>query len=260
MSQTETSHKVSSFAALRNVQALRQLILKVTERPVDLPGFGVLHGAAGLGKTKAAIYAKNKFNAPFISIGETWTKKSLLQKILQECGEHDVRGSTNDLADRCIRLLGETLDRPLIIDEADKLIDKNMIEVLRYIHDTSLVPVILIGEDRLPAKLQGIQRVHSRVLDWVQAMPCDAEDTAKLARAYAAVIKVGPNNFRQIEMAPDLLERVRTACGGNARLISTTINQISEFCINAGLTTIDAATYSGTIHTGEYRASSRRTA
>ncbi|WP_236549860.1 ATP-binding protein, partial [Profundibacterium mesophilum] len=62
-------------------------------------------------------------------------------------------------------------DAPLLIDEADMLVKRKMIEIVRDIYEGSGAPVILIGEELLPQKLQQWERIHGRMLDWVAAQP-----------------------------------------------------------------------------------------
>jgi hypothetical protein len=251
MSEINQQHKGGSFAALRNVISLVGLVIKVAERPANLHGLGVFHGRVGFGKTQATIYARNKFRAPMVTIGPTWTKKKLMEAILSELGEPNLRGSTDQLVDRVVQTLGERVETPLLIDEADKAIDRGMIEVIRYIHDVSGAPIILIGEELLPEKLMPFERVHGRVLAWAQAQPCDSDDAQALAACYAPGITI----------EPALLEHVRTAAKGSARYISANILALREFAINSGRISIVAGDYAGeTIITGEYRAPNRRAA
>ncbi len=66
----------------------------------------------------------------------------------------------------------------------DKLVDKGMIELVRDINKAAQVPVLLVGEELLPQKLEQYERVHNRVLEWVLAQPCDLAD----ARAQANLL------------------------------------------------------------------------
>lgn len=229
------------FAPLKNVTALWTLVNRLQQRNDDLPGFGVFHGPPGFGKTKAAIYVHNKCQAPILTIGESWTRKKFLEKLLGELGVGKVKGTVADLTEQAIWRLGEHIDRPLLIDEADKAIDKGWIELIRDLQDNSNTPIILIGEEELVSKLKPTPRVHDRVLDWVPAQPCDLDDTRKLAAAYAS----------QLHIADDLLELVRVESGGVARRISTTISHIREFAQTTGLTTLSRTNYGGRIHTGK---------
>lgn len=231
----------SRFAPLKNVTSLLGLVNTLRDRSVDLPGLGVFHGPSGFGKTKAMVWVGNKTDAAMVSIGDSWTRKKFLEHVLRELGENKPRGTVADMAETAIKLLSLTLDRPLLIDEADRAVDKGWMELIRELHDNSLAPIILIGEEKLPAKLMQIERVHNRVLDWLPAIACDIEDTRKLGATYAPGLTI----------TDDLLDHVRHSCGGVARRISTTLNEIVKFSRLQGLQTIDRATYTGRVFTGE---------
>jgi hypothetical protein len=79
---------------------------------------------------------------------------------------------------------------PLLIDEADHLVARRMIELVRDIYEGSQAPVILIGEELLPQKLLQWERVHGRMLDWVAAEPATMDDVDKLAPIYAPGLRI----------------------------------------------------------------------
>ena len=135
------------------------------------------------------------------------------------------------MSDQAKALLGDDPRRPLFIDEADKLVDKGLIELVREIGDVAGCPVILIGEERLPSKLQAHERIHNRVLDWMPAQPCDEEDAAALAAALCPGIKV----------QPDLLEEIRKQSDGRARRIVVNLAHVAELARNRGVKVIDRA-------------------
>jgi DNA transposition AAA+ family ATPase len=86
-------------------------------------------------------------------MGETWARSSLCDAILHELSER----SSGPIARKMqviIDRMGEMPERPLIIDEADFIIRRGMVDMIREIHDKSQAPIILIGEEMLPAKLQ----------------------------------------------------------------------------------------------------------
>ena len=51
-----------------------------------------------------------------------------------------------------------------MIDEADYLVSRHMIEVIRDIYESSRATIILIGEEMLPQSLTRWERVHNRML------------------------------------------------------------------------------------------------
>jgi DNA transposition AAA+ family ATPase len=225
----------TSFAALKNVILLMQLHQRLKDRGPHLPGIGVMHGFSGYGKTYAAIYLANKTGAARVEIGDSWTKKTLLMAILKELGEPRPKGTIPALAEAAIEKLALPGHPPLIIDEADKLVDKNMIEIVREIHESAQVPVILIGEEALSTKLERSERTHNRVLEWVAAQPCDLEDTRKLAAIFA------PN----LVISDQLLDLIRAQSQGKARRIVTNLDRIKEWAFEQGAYELTPEAYRG---------------
>jgi len=216
--------------ALKNVASFMVMTMRLIERPPHLPGFGVCHAPSGYGKTYASIYAQNKTRAIRVEVGDSWTRRTFLRAILREFGESaSDRARIDDLSERAIAALGEDPHRPLIVDEADKLIDKGMIDIVRELQEFSGASVILIGEEKLPAKLLGVERMHNRVLDWFPAQPCDLDDVRELARAFVPKVKI----------ADDLLEAIRAQSGGRARRIVVNLSHAAELARNNALTTLD---------------------
>ncbi|WP_163266509.1 AAA family ATPase [Chelativorans alearense] len=230
-----------SVAPLKNVASCLALVDTLIHRPAHLPNIGVFSGFSGYGKTMAAQYVWNRTGAYFVEIFDYWTRKSFCKAMLAELGVARPRGTIGDMMDEIIVRLGDDPARPVIIDEADKLVDKGMIELVRDINKAAQVPVLLVGEELLPQKLEAHERVHNRVLDWELAQPCDLED----ARTLADFI------YPKLDISNDLLERIVRETGGKARRIVTTLNAASQFAGNHGLTRLDAANYAGRIFTGE---------
>ena len=182
MTNGDNSVNPGGLAALKNVSRFLVLMETLINRGPHLPGIGVFHGYSGYGKTYAALYVQNITGALRVEVGDSWTKKKFLQMLLEEAGIDKPRGRTiADLTEEAIEVLGDDPGRPLFIDEADKLADKGMLELVREIHEHSQAPIVLIGEEQLPGKILKVERVHNRVLDWVPAEPCDHDDARALA-------------------------------------------------------------------------------
>ncbi|WP_323036223.1 ATP-binding protein [Pararhodobacter sp.] len=185
---TDETRLYNSVAPLRNVAALTALIDRVQNRAIGLPGMACFYGWSGFGKSTAAIYAANKFQAVLVQCKSSWTKKNLCKAVLAELGL-PAKGNTADLVDQISAQLA-VHGMPLIIDEADHLIARKMVEIVRDIYEGSQAPVILIGEELLPQKLKEWERVHGRMLDWVAAEPADLADLNHLAPIYAPGIAI----------------------------------------------------------------------
>lgn len=225
-----SSQTVKGPVALKNVAAFMAMTVRLRDRSPQLSGLGVFNGFSGYGKTWASIYAQNKTRAIRVEVGDSWTRRSFLTAILREFGgSFRGRASIADLAEMAIAALGEDPSRPLFIDEADRLVDKGFIELVRELHESSGAPVVMIGEEKLPAKLLQYERVHNRVLDWCPAQPCDIEDTRALADAFLPTVSI----------QDDLLDTIRRVSGGRARRIVDNIDRASVIARNLNVKTLD---------------------
>lgn len=242
---TKQAPAVNGPVALKNVATFMAMATRLIERDPHLPGIGVCSSPSGFGKTYASIFTQNRTNAIRVEVRDTWTRRTLLQNIARELGysEADLRKrmSAADLEEKVIVSLGNEPGRPLIIDEADKLVDRGMIETVRGLHEATATPVILIGEEKLPGKLLSVERVHNRVLHWMQAQPCDIDDVRTLAAAFAP----------KLAISPELLDAIRAASMGRARRIVVNLSNVAEYCRNKSLSHIGVEKWGGEFYTGE---------
>ena len=237
---SETSTPIFSVAPLANVARLTQLIDRCQSRAYGLPGMGCFHGRAGLGKTTAGTYATNRFNACHVEALPIGGVKGLLGMIATELGLKPAR-TTEALFTQVAHELAVSR-RPLIIDEADHILNDKPIEIVRRLHDISQVPVILMGEESLPQKLQRWERVHSRMLSWVGAETATIADVDHLARIYAP----------GIDLSPELKQALLAASRGSIRNVSTNLAHVREHGATQGRTRIDLAEWGRQpFHTGE---------
>ncbi|MBO4168903.1 AAA family ATPase [Cereibacter azotoformans] len=218
-----------SVAPLRNVSALMTLIDRVQRRAFGLPGMATYYGPSGFGKSTAAVYATNAFGACHIEVQPLWRSKQLLAGIAHELALRPAR-TAPDIFEQVARELS-VHQRPLLVDEADRLIRDDMVEVVRGLYEASNVPVILIGEEELPTKLMKWERVHGRMLDWVGAQPAEISDVNQLAPIYAA----------GIEIRDELKERLLEQSSGSIRRVSTNLSHVRETAVTQGWTKVGLA-------------------
>lgn len=239
MTTTTNTAVRPTLAMLKNVAACMALVDELRTRAPHLPGIGVFNGPSGYGKSYAALYVQNKTRALRVEVGKSWTMRTLCQRILAEAGVQ-ARGTVADMAEQIIMFLGDDPTRPLIIDEADQLVDRRMIDIVREIHEHSQAPILLVGEERLPAKLQQSERTHNRVLNWVSAQPCDADDTRSLVKMFCPGITI----------TGDLQDAIRSKSQGRARRIVVNLNRVVDFARNNGIKEVDDEAYDGVFFTG----------
>lgn len=212
------------ITSLRNVSLFMELCDRLMNRSGGLPGFGVFYGFSGYGKTRAAIYAANKTQAYYVECGDSWNRSTLADALLHELTGSTTKATVAAKVAQIIRTLSQDT-RPLIIDEADHLVKKSTIDIVREIADKSGAPVILIGEEQLPVKLSAFERAHNRVLQWQPAEPCDLEDARKLARLFSPDVAIDDA----------LLAHLVDVTEGCTRRVHVNIDRIGEFALTRGL-------------------------
>lgn len=197
---------------------------------------GVFSGRSGLGKTQAAMNAVTEYDAYHVQVGYSWNKKFFCKASMVEMGlllpDERVKLSIPEMIAHIAQQLLLS-QRTLIIDDAQFLVQKGIIELARDIAEQSHAPVILIGEEGLPRALKDWDRVDNRVRVKATAEPCDLGDTATLARHVCG----------DIEIANDVLAALCAEVKGNASRIVINLEHIRAYALANTLTGIDLATY-----------------
>jgi DNA transposition AAA+ family ATPase len=228
-------NQVNRPAPLKNVAAFSTLIAKVVERKPHLPGMAVFSGPSGYGKSRSATFGAVAYRAAYVECDQFTTAKSLLLLILKELGVERPKGTVPDLIEQAVMIMAGDIRRPLIVDEAHHIAAKRFVDVLRTLHDKSGAPVVLIGEETLPKQLEAFERVHNRMLTWVQAMPCDAADFAILSKT------VCPD----VTLATDLAAAILRETRGNTRRIIVNLDEVEQRARRLGVDTIDLGGFLG---------------
>lgn len=247
---TKPDNSVKKAAPLSNVMRVATAMQSALERDPDLPGLICLYGRSGLGKTKASLFLAMKYRAYCIEAEELWTVKDYLQEILAVMGIIPGRTISDMLRQVKNQLIAS--GRPLIIDEAGYLVRRGPRYVNAFFKDLfekSKVPVLLVGEEDLPQELERhYEKVHNRILHWVEAQPCTEDDCRMLAERL----------LRGIEIEDDLLFHLHRAVHGNTRRVSTHLSAMREIAVKEQRSSIDLAWWGDRpIATGE--APKRRT-
>jgi DNA transposition AAA+ family ATPase len=229
---TQSLDNRGQTAPLQNVRLFHELVHRVKDAPTHLPNWGVFYGMSGNGKTTAASHAALSTHALYLECGSTWSTGTLVDSIMHELNMAHVKGAVAKRVIEIIRVLADD-PVPLIFDEADHLVKKSLVDVIREITDKSKAPVILIGEQHLPEKLSQFERAHNRVLDWVEAVPCTFKDAKELLKLYAG----------SVEIADDLLRKILVDTAGCTRRIVTNIDRVRNFATTRGFTKINLADY-----------------
>lgn len=214
-------------APLRNLRTLDDLVVKAINRPMHLPGIVNFSGPSGFGKSTAAAFIAAKYGAYHVEIRSTWTKKSLLESLLKTMGI-PAGATVNQMLNQVSEELSLS-QRPLIFDEFDYAVAKEgLVDLVRDIYEQSMAPIVIIGEEKLPQKLQRWERFHGRIMEWAKAEPAGLDDAKALNRHYAP----------EVTAQDDLLEVLVGEARGSVRRIVTNLDRIAYFARSEGLKSI----------------------
>lgn len=230
-----------SVAPLTNVGLVMSALERARGRSAGLPGILCLYGPSGYGKSTAAAYSANRTRAYYVAIKSVWTRRSFLLAVAREMGLTP-RPTIPEIAEQVSEQMALSR-RPLIIDEADVLAERDGgAGLIKDLYESTLGTILLIGEERLPQKLQRWERLHGRVLEWIGAQPVTLADAQALCRIYAPGITV----------AKDLLEELLRHSKGSVRRVAVNLDGIRNEAHKQGWQAVDRATWgSRAIYTGE---------
>jgi len=217
----------SKTLPVKNITRLATATEALMTRAPGAPGMGLVHGHSGFGKTTAIAWMNNKKNGVYVRALATWTPSAMLTAILREL-RRSPRGSCSLMTEDIVEELGRT-GRPLFIDEADYLVSSmKLTETLRDIHDISLVPVVLVGMDKIEDRLRHRKQLLGRLAQNVRFEPADAEDAQLLA-----------SQLCEVTVKPDLISVLHDKSGGSVRNIVVGLARIEQKARALGLGEID---------------------
>lgn len=218
----------AGFAQLTNMGLGLRTYLDCEEAPLGNPRIGTLYGPSGYGKSVAMAFTAQRTGAIYVEAKSIWTQRSLLEAMAAELGIVGLGRSAPHILQQIIDQLN-TSPRGVIIDEMDHLVRKQHVEIIRDIHDSTMVPILLVGEEDLPAKLKAWDRFDNRILVATPAQPATLDDAKKLRNHYCP----------RVEIADDLVERIVKVCRGVTRRIVTNLSKAEREAIEAGEAAID---------------------
>ncbi|MEM5786268.1 MAG: ATP-binding protein [Syntrophobacteraceae bacterium] len=163
------------FIPTTNYQAFQQLCQDLLQTQLGLE-MGCVIGPAGRGKTVAAERVSSmSASAVYLRYQERFSHVGLIRELaFVLCGARPGRTQT------CFDMIQSELShrrRIILVDECDRMSLKHL-NTLRDFHDVCRVPVVLIGEEPLKAKLKQERRLESRVASELRFEPVSPGDVA----------------------------------------------------------------------------------
>lgn len=174
----------SVFIRTDNVLRLHALCDDLLDEDTSLnSSIGMATGRAGYGKTTAIRrYISGNDSAVYV-LWMNYSRPQLFQRIAEE-----LIGRSYNSYIRNVKLICEltrAYRRLIVIDEADRM-PVPILEDLRTLNEEGQVPLLLLGEDALAAKVKKADRIESRIrkpvvtfrqLDWIDLKAYYQEST-----------------------------------------------------------------------------------
>ena len=213
----------SQLAVVKNVERLQDAFGSLESRHLELPGMALIYGYTGAGKTFAVTHMMTRFRGVFIRAWSTWTANNMLGAITRELGGSAIRWN-QPMVDFIVQELVRN-ERPLFVDEVNHIDNSGqMMHLLRDIHDTTGVPVVMISEETTPRKIARFPQIAGRIYESVEFKPLDLEDMHTLAEAVC-----------EVEVADDLLKKLHRDTDGNMRMATDGLAKIERMARTNGI-------------------------
>ena len=226
----------SEFSASRrltNMDLCLRTILAAQGAGEGAPRLALFYGWSGLGKTVAAAHAASVTGAVYILATSVMSQKSFMQAIASELGLARPGRTSDEILKNIVQRLNQS-PQPLIIDETEYLAKDKIIGIIRSIHDAANIPILMIGEEGLPALLKQWDTLDNRIIAATPAQRATIADGRILRDIYA----------RRIKIADDLVDHFTTRCKGITRRIVVNIHDAQSIALEElEATTIDLAAW-----------------
>ena len=129
------------FVKTKNVKNFVSLMEEVKQLPNNIPKIILVYGEYGLGKSETIKWWTFKNDCIYVRANQGMTSRWLLSEIAEELGEEPFWHiqETFNLIEKKLK----ENPKPIIIDEVDYLLERNTIETLRDLYDTTSCPLVL---------------------------------------------------------------------------------------------------------------------
>lgn len=218
----------NKLAVVKNIERLQDAFGSLESRHLELPGMALIYGYTGAGKTFAITHMMARVRGVFVRSWATWTPNTMMAAITRELGGEPTRNIA-PMIDFVVRQL-VTQNRPLFVDEVNYIdASSQMMHLLRDLHDTTGVPVVMISEENTPRKINRYPQIASRIYESVAFSPLDMEDIGVLAETLC-----------EVQVSDDLLAKLHRDTDGNMRMATDGLAKIERTARASGISLMSA--------------------
>ncbi len=231
------------FVKTSNYERFRTGISAVESRGATEASLMLVTGEAGFGKTETLDQWAVQTGAVYLRAKVEWTPHYFMSELAERL-KVDARGRAKEIFARIIGVMG-TQQIPLIIDEIEHCMrdGAKVLEAVRDITDLTEVIGVLIGMEKVQARIARHAQISSRIAHVVTFVPATPEDAAKCCKELA-----------EIEIAPDLIAEIHRQSGGRMREIMNAIATCERTARRAGAKKISAADMAGQVLIHDWQA------
>lgn len=218
------------FVKTENLKRLKEAEAMVARRGAREAGLVLVRGVYGIGKSELTERWATDNGYIFVRAKETWTKQVVLREIAAKMGL-PTEGGAAAVQDRIIGRLAVSMT-PLIIDEADHLVDRRsaaMLEVIRDITDLTGIMCFLVGMEDFPVMVARYGHIASRVARIVELEPLSVADVQATVTAKA-----------EVPMSPAVVALIHQHASGRMRLVLSAIANIEQWASANGWAKVEA--------------------
>lgn len=193
---------------------------------------GIIVAKSGYGKTHALKKYATMPRVIYIEGTETMNCKDIIRRIENKIGMQRSYGSIDERTERIIEFFNINEGYLLIMDEADKLINKytqKKIEMLRSISDSAHVGLVLAGEPMLESLLKTYDARFANRMDFYYKLKGLSVEEVK---DYLEGYDVEPTAM------DEFIVRARNTQTGCFRLLDRTLNNVIRILRESGQTKI----------------------
>jgi DNA transposition AAA+ family ATPase len=226
----------AKFVVTENTMAIDALAKDLLDPATTLnASIGVVYGRAGYGKTTAIRhFCATNDKAVYILYCEGYTLNMLMKAIAREFGA--VPCGTFDRNLEQIRQATSVYRRLICIDEADHMPLK-VLESIRNVNEECGVPVMLVGEYQLQAKMRSLPRLESRIRSKpVEFTPLSAFDVCSFWAEAVGIDLSGKD---------DIVSRLLKRSHGDFRLLANDAHRIVSVMNANGIASVSMEVIDG---------------
>lgn len=223
-----------TFIRTKNVKQFVSLMDELQKVPPNIPKMALVYGEHGLGKSQTIQWWADKNDSVYVRATQGMTSRWLLSEIVEELGE-EAYWHLHDNFEIIENILREH-SKVIIVDEIDYLIDKNIIETLRDLHDKTACPVVLVGMGAADKKLARYSHLMDRIYKKLKFEKFNSDDIKEIL-----------TELTDLKFKDDAIEYLATRTNQFRQLVKL-INKIEKLMKTNQIEELDEYTMKGLLN------------